>query len=293
MGRIACITDKRGRIQHQRFLMLSKDLGNCDVFTLSDRKRMNWKRYSLVYYSNYAIFNRVPCRNRRICSVTSHKSLDSKKETIRLLRGFSAVSVNNRYLESAFRPHVKNLYYTPNGVDTSFFCPHQRSRNGKLRIGWVGNRDRKAKNFPVLHRLLKINPDPFEFDVIAARKGRKDLPKNREQMRDYYQSLDFFLITSSTEGTPNPGLEALSCGVPVISTRVGNMEEIVKDGHSGFFVSPTVKSIMNTLDLISKMPLDKIFQLSVNARRAIVEGKWDWEYRKVAWLKFFEDFRNG
>lgn len=289
MGKIACITDSAGRVQHQRMMMLSQDLDDCDVFTLNDRKGINWGLYSLVYYSSYSIFKRVPCGNRRICSVTSHKSLDAKKETVRLLKGFHAVSVNNKYLKKEFQPYVKRLYYTPNGVDTDFFCPQEKKRESKLRIGWVGNKDRKAKNFPILRNLLKMNLDSLQFDVVASRKGNRELPKNRNQMLDFYQNLDFFLVTSSTEGTPNPGLEALSCGVPVISTRVGNMEEIIQDGHNGFFVSPNVKSIADVLNRVSGMSLDKISEFSTNARSAIVEGKWDWKYKKQPWLKFFED----
>lgn len=293
MGKIACITDKEGRIQHQRSIMLSKELGDCDVFTLGDRKRINWKLYSLVYYSSYSIIKRVPCKNRKICSITSHKSLDSKKETIRILKEFKAVSVNNKYLEKEFKPHVKRLYYTPNGVDTGFFHPVEKKQEGKLRIGWVGNRDRKTKNFSIVRSLMKMNLESFQFDVVATRKGDGQLLKNKEQMRDFYQSLDLFLVTSGTEGTPNPGLEALSCGIPIISTHVGNMEEVVDDGRSGFFVSPSVKSVVKKLEIISKIPTDEINQMSLNARRAIIEKKWDWKFKKVAWLQLFEDFRNG
>lgn len=293
MGKIACIADKAGRIQHQRCMMLSKYLGDCDVFTMGQAKKIKWKHYSLVYYSNFSIFKRFPCKNRRICSVTSHKSLDAKKETIKLLKGFKAVSVNNRYLEKEFRSQIKRLYYTPNGVDTDFFCPGHKKRSGKLKIGWVGNKDRKTKNFPIVRSLMKMHFDSIQFSVIAPRKGDKVLPKNRDQMRDFYQDLDFFLVTSSTEGTPNPGLEALSCGIPIISTKVGNMVDIVKDGHSGFFIDPNAKSVVKALDVISRMPSGDIDRLSINARQSIVEGKWDWQFKKIAWLKFFEDFRNG
>jgi len=293
MGKIACITDKVGRIQHQRMVMLSKDLGNCDVFTLGDRKRINWKLYSLVYYSNYSIVKRVPCKNRKICSITSHKSLDNKKETIKLLKGFQAVSVNNRYLEKEFLPYVKNLYYTPNGVDSVFFHPIQNDSTDKLRIGWVGNKDRKTKNFPILRQLKNMNFESVELKLVASKKSSKSLPKNQPQMRDFYRGLDFFLVTSSTEGTPNPALEALSCGIPIITTRVGNMEEIVRDGYNGFFVPPKSSAFAKIINRITDMQPEEISRLSANARKSIVECEWDWKFKKISWLKMFEDFRNG
>ncbi len=293
MGRIVCVVDQIGRVQHQRLIMLSKELGDCDVFSLDERYNIRWKRYSLAYYSNYSIFSRVPCKIRRICSVTSHKSLDAKERTLRFLQGFHAVSVNNRYLEKEFKPHIKRLYYTPNGVDTVFFCPKEKKREGKLRVGWVGNSDRRTKNFHIVRRLVRrMNQDLFQFDVVASQKRGK-LPRNKEKMRDFYQNLDCFLVTSSTEGTPNPGLEALSCGIPVISTRVGNMEEIIQEGHNGFFVSPDVRSFTDALNNIVKLSSSEILEMSALARSAIMDGQWDWKFKKMPWLKFLRDFQNG
>lgn len=293
MGKIICVVDKIGRIQHQRMMMLSKDIGGCDVFSLDERKNIRWKHYSLAYYSNYSLLKRVPCTIRKICSVTSHKCLDAKKKTIRSLKAFHAVSVNNKYLEKELCSHIRRLRYTPNGVDTDFFCPKKKEREGKLRVGWVGNSDRRAKNFHILRRLAaRMDLNLFQFDIVASRKSGR-LPRNRDQMRDFYQNLDCFLVTSSTEGTPNPGLEALSCGIPVISTRVGNMEEIVTEDHNGFFVSPDVKSFTKALKSVAAMSPSKILELSINARSAIVDGQWDWKFKKHPWLKFFEDFRNG
>lgn len=291
MGRIACITDRAGRVQHQRMCMLSKHIGDCDVFTLGSRKTINWKKYSLAYYSNYSLLKRVPCDIRKICSITSHKSLDSLKGTLKLLKHFKAVSVNNTYLKDAFYPHLKKkLRYIPNGVDTELFCPDDRKRESEIRIGWAGNRDRKTKNYHLFRAARKIEL-PVHFDGVVTKKRDVKLHKSREQMRDFYRNLDFFLITSSTEGTPNPGLEALSCGVPVITTKVGNMVEIVKDGYNGFFIEPNRESMFEAIHKIVNLSSEAIAMLGINARNSIVDDKWDWSYRMVPWLSFFEDYR--
>lgn len=49
----------------------------------------------------------------------------------------------------------------------------------------------------------------------------------------YYQAADVFLLTSNYEGMPMCVLEALGCGVPVVSTDVGEVSRIVKNGYSG------------------------------------------------------------
>lgn len=49
---------------------------------------------------------------------------------------------------------------------------------------------------------------------------------------------DLFVLPSLTEGLPNVLLEAASCHVPLVATRVGGVPEIVVDGQSGLLVEP-------------------------------------------------------
>ena len=50
------------------------------------------------------------------------------------------------------------------------------------------------------------------------------------------KSADLLLLTSKIEGLPGVILESLSCGVPVISSDVGGIPEIISDGHTGFLI---------------------------------------------------------
>lgn len=56
---------------------------------------------------------------------------------------------------------------------------------------------------------------------------------HRNDLFDIYRSFDLFLMTSSTEGMPNTVLEAMAMEVPVVSTRVAGVPELVDDGVSG------------------------------------------------------------
>lgn len=57
-----------------------------------------------------------------------------------------------------------------------------------------------------------------------------------EKVRFYYLSADLFLLYSEKEGCPNTVLEAMSFGLPVISTYVGGVKRIIENGVSGFLV---------------------------------------------------------
>lgn len=60
------------------------------------------------------------------------------------------------------------------------------------------------------------------------------IPETTEHTADIYPAMDVFLCTSSEEGGPCTILEAMACGVPVITTDVGHVPEVVTDGVTGF-----------------------------------------------------------
>jgi len=65
---------------------------------------------------------------------------------------------------------------------------------------------------------------------------------NKEELKNVFNKADIFILTSVTtsngyqEGTPTVLLEAMSSGLPVISTYHAGIPEQVQDGKSGFLV---------------------------------------------------------
>lgn len=56
--------------------------------------------------------------------------------------------------------------------------------------------------------------------------------KPQQQLPDWYRAADLFCLSSWSEGLPNVLREALSCGLPFVSTDVGSVREIA-DAHGG------------------------------------------------------------
>ncbi|MBI3370409.1 MAG: glycosyltransferase family 4 protein [Betaproteobacteria bacterium] len=55
----------------------------------------------------------------------------------------------------------------------------------------------------------------------------------------WFQSLDLFTLPSyANEGVPQAVQQAMACGLPVVTTPVGAITEIVADGKTGLFVAP-------------------------------------------------------
>jgi glycosyltransferase involved in cell wall biosynthesis len=68
-------------------------------------------------------------------------------------------------------------------------------------------------------------------DQVHFTGWRRDLPR-------IYADLDAVVISSHNEGTPVSLIEAMAAGVPVVSTAVGGVPDVLKDGELGTLVSP-------------------------------------------------------
>lgn len=60
----------------------------------------------------------------------------------------------------------------------------------------------------------------------------------RPDAAELVAAFDAFVLTSLWEGLPRTIVEAMAASVPVIATQVGGVEEIVRDGETGFLVAP-------------------------------------------------------
>jgi glycosyltransferase involved in cell wall biosynthesis len=79
---------------------------------------------------------------------------------------------------------------------------------------------------------------------------------------------DLLLITSYTEGLPMSMLEAMSCGIPVMSTSVGEIPNILKQSNGGW--------IADSVDAIVK----EIENLTKNQRKLKVAGDYAYNFSK-------------
>lgn len=169
-----------------------------------------------------------------------------------------------RRLAEAGAPQGK-LHPVCNGVDLSVFRPQtQAEARAKLNLPaavpvalYVGN-FLDVKN-PLLlvrafarfaqtqagrdARLIMAGRGPMQDEVrqLAASAGlgaRVTLtgPLDSTQIALHMAAADFLCLSSRNEGLPNVILEAFACGLPVLSTEVGGISEVVNDPSLGHLV---------------------------------------------------------
>jgi glycosyltransferase involved in cell wall biosynthesis len=82
---------------------------------------------------------------------------------------------------------------------------------------------------------------------------------------------EIFTLPSLWEGMPKTLLEAMSCGLPVIGTKIDGTKEVITHGKNGILCDTDSNSISDTIiNLMGDEALKE--KLGENARRTIVEN---------------------
>ena len=126
-------------------------------------------------------------------------------------------------------------------------------------------------------------------NLPAIKNGLTDIVQflgwiNNEQKTELLKQSDILVLPSYNEGLPIAILEALSYGLPVISTNVGSISEAVIDGTNGFLYTPgdVDKLAMNMKQIVEAPNLWNKFS---SESRNIAE-------QKFSDVTFFEKIEN-
>jgi glycosyltransferase involved in cell wall biosynthesis len=101
------------------------------------------------------------------------------------------------------------------------------------------------------------------------------------QVRDYYNSLDVYVSSSYQEGFGLPGLEAMACGVPIVTTDSGGVREYAVDGETAIVCPPGDAAAL--ADAMARLHKDSILQdrLRKNGLQKAKEFTWERSITKM------------
>lgn len=183
-----------------------------------------------------------------------------------------AVSKNTIAFYQGRFPHKKEKFsFLPTWVDRSVFYPTNEPKISirkkinftakaipvdKKWILYVGRLQQQKAPLRLIEAFSVYNRDKGNSCLVICGEGnlrseaercakRMGLENDifflggmkRLELADIYRAADCFLLASNFEGMPLSVLEALGCGLPVVTTDVGEVRLVVKNGYSGEVVS--------------------------------------------------------
>jgi teichuronic acid biosynthesis glycosyltransferase TuaC len=128
----------------------------------------------------------------------------------------------------------------PNGVDLNTFKPRLIDET-REKLNWSSS---------MFHVLFASDPNRPEKNYALAKaaldKVKEHIPSievhflkglNTLQMVDHYNAADLLLLTSNHEGSPNVIKEAMACNCPIVSTKVGDVANVINGTENSFLVN--------------------------------------------------------
>ncbi|MDH5376780.1 MAG: glycosyltransferase [Gammaproteobacteria bacterium] len=188
-------------------------------------------------------------------------------------------SVSNSLKEHAvgFGISPNKISVVGNGVDLEKFSPQDRescrqslglSKSDQILISVGGLVERKG-----FHRVIEVLPQVrndhpnLKFLIVGGGSPEGSMesqlqeqvkalglekavhflgPKRPEELKFILSAADVFVLATSNEGWANVFLEAMACGLPVVTTKVGGNAEVVSNSDLGLLVEFGDKAALAT-----------------------------------------------
>jgi glycosyltransferase involved in cell wall biosynthesis len=230
----------------------------------------------------------------------------------RLLDAFVAVSEETAQIARRRREvNLRKLHVIPNGIELGRFYPDPEARvrvRAELGIdpdAWViGTVGRVAveKNQALLLRaaapllgpkvrLIVAGDGPLmaslqELVITLGISGPAHLLGVRRDVPAVLNALDVFAMSSDTEGLPLVVLEAMATGLPVVSTSVGGIPNVLSEGQTGFLVPAGDDAALR--DRLAKLAADPAMTRACGARaRAVTVERFSAERMQREYLELY------
>ena len=249
------------------------------IVDLADLEKVNPLHYNvvLVYpWMKMGLMDRLYPQNTVVCMAGGEQlpMLPTFKAKCGRFKFYGACNEKiQAKLRKAFP--TKNVLHLTHGVNSKLFTPAKTRRRKEFTIGWVGNSSRPIKRFSLAGDIAKRGG--FKLRVAGFKKYPHD------KMPRYYHSVDALTVTSIFEAHPLVVYEAMSCGLPVVTTNVGDVSKYIVHGENGFILSSRAHP--------SKyIPILKMLKSDEKLRRRVGEAARQTVLEKLSWSKIVEQY---
>ncbi|MFB2800287.1 glycosyltransferase [Shewanella seohaensis] len=169
----------------------------------------------------------------------------------------------------------------PNIVDTDFFSEKMTHNKEGLTFLNIGFLDKKKNQKMLIDAFWSVFSGDKNTKLVIAGSGSEFSAlteqinvlgasqqvtlygiADRKQVKDLLHSSDVFVLASEFETFGVVLIEAMSCGLPVVSTRCGGPEDIVVDNTLGQLCDISKEDIADGMIVVSEKLLENEFDTS-------------------------------
>jgi len=160
------------------------------------------------------------------------------------------IIILNDKMASILKKYKFKAVKIPCGINTELFDLKRNNLNNKsFLIGFPSSRKREVKNYPLFKAIT---------DILKQRGHSIEIVEftnfTREELAENLSKLDCLLMTSYSEGSPQIIKEAMVCQVPIVSTKIGDIENLLKGVKNCYVIDsfepePFVETLTKTLNL--------------------------------------------
>ena len=196
------------------------------------------------------------------------------------------ITVSSWIRELLKNKYSRDCHLCLNGVDRQIFYRRETTRQNRIfRIMCLG-RNTKWKGMSDLTKALNLSYDEFptfELTVVSqdpisiknAHFPYKIIPADTDaELAAEYSKSDIFVNASWYEGFSLPTLEAMSCGIPVVTTSLGP-EDYAIDGKNALIVPPRKPETMASA--IIRLMKDEILRRSLSQSAVATAAMLTWD----------------
>lgn len=212
----------------------------------------------------------------------------------------------------------ERCFLVENGIDVNEFAPRSTKLHAKQRLGFaterllVGAAGRLSaeKGFDLLMRAVaRLVQQGHDLELCIVGEGderprlealigelgcgeRIRLLGYRSDLRDLYEAMDLFALSSIREGLPNVLLEAMAMGTPVLATRIAGVPRLVEDGVNGLVVTPgSVDELVDGMGRLVREPA--LRQRLAQAGRSTIEERYSFAVRMEKIRDLYDELLNS
>ncbi len=197
--------------------------------------RLQWRRPLVVTYHGTEVSNIVP----RWLSFLARRGG----------RFFDRIIVVNKTEADIVHDHTK-VRLIPCGIDLDKFQPMSMAEARraldlpveKPLVLWVGQHWQWVKRLDLAEKAMLILREQLPKADLVVVSGQP-----HTVVPTYMSACDVFLLTSRYEGSPMVIKEAMACNLPIVSTRVGDVAEVLHGTDDCYLVDPDPKDVADSL----------------------------------------------